>query len=151
MFFSNLFCSETDLNHRHMELQSNALPLSYLNMVFEYRVHILSYKQRHTNKETPQAFETLWPEEACGLKSLPKPLSLFHLEKKEKKEKRRILRIYSQSKAPLHHSYTKPRVRIARKSIIEKNPTKPTEERQIDHGKRKLTSRSKIKKRIATR
>jgi hypothetical protein len=58
---------------------------------------------------------------------------------------------YSQSRAPLHHSYTNPRVSIARKSIMEKKPTKPTEERQIDHGKRKLTSRSKMRKRIATR
>src|SRR5712675_1169098 len=63
----------------------------------------------------------------------------------------RRLRRQSHSRAPLRHSYTKPTVRTPRNSIMEQNPKKPRLSKATAQGNRKLTSRSKMMKRIATR
>jgi len=43
-----------------------------------------------------------------------------------------------------------PRVNTPKNAIIDQNPKSPTSRKQIDQGTRKVTSRSKIMKRIAT-
>jgi hypothetical protein len=59
--------------------------------------------------------------------------------------------LYSHSRAPFLHSYIKPTVRTARKTIIDQNPKTPIFAKDTAHGKRKATSRSNIIKRIATK
>src|SRR5262249_10562036 len=57
----------------------------------------------------------------------------------------------SHSSAPLRHSYIKPMVSTPRKTIIDQKPKRPSSPKATAHGNRKLTSRSKMMKRMATR
>src|SRR5207244_7485824 len=65
-------------------------------------------------------------------------------------DRRRLWR-QSHSRAPFRHSYMNPTVRTPRNTIIDQNPKSPSLPKATAHGKRKLTSRSKMMNRIATR
>jgi len=66
-------------------------------------------------------------------------------------DRRLTLRRQSHSSAPLRHSYMKPMVRTPRNTTIDQKPSTPTSPNATAHGNRKLTSRSKMMNRIATR
>ena len=58
---------------------------------------------------------------------------------------------YSHSSAPLRHSYINPIVRMLRKITIDQKPKAPISPREIAHGNKNATSRSKIINKMATR
>ena len=57
----------------------------------------------------------------------------------------------SHSSAPFFHSYMKPMVSTARKTIIDQKPNMPISPNETAQGNRKATSRSKMMNRIDTR
>ena len=60
-------------------------------------------------------------------------------------------RNYSQSKAPFCHSYTKPIVKISKKTIIDQNPKNPILFKETAHGNKKVTSKSNMINKIETK
>jgi hypothetical protein len=62
-----------------------------------------------------------------------------------------FIKIYSQSKAPLRHSYIKPIVNITKNTIIDQNPEKPILLKLIAQGNKNVISKSKIMNKIATK
>jgi hypothetical protein len=60
-------------------------------------------------------------------------------------------KVYCQSRAPSFHSIANPTVRIARKTLIDQNPRDPRSWYTTLQGNRKEISRSKRRKRMATR
>ena len=62
-----------------------------------------------------------------------------------------LLKNYSHSRAPFFHSYKKPSVSNNKKIAIDQKPVKPIVLKVIDHGNKKLISRSNIINNIATK
>src|SRR5262249_56599533 len=66
-------------------------------------------------------------------------------------DRRLTLRRQSHSSAPLRHSYMKPMVSTPTHTTIDQKPSTPISPNATAQGNRKLTSRSKMMNRIATR
>jgi hypothetical protein len=79
---------------------------------------------------------------------------LFGFQQGKKQNLRPINRsnlYYSHSRAPFFHSYINPIVKISKKRIIDQNPKKSILLKETAQGNKKVTSKSKIINKIATK